>query len=126
MLAAGLHRPPLALLRDVCKAMASGASTFVTLAVRGEIGPREAWTGLSGATKAIEAIARGDVSDDATADARKSACLACPDREPYTGVPNAVGWCGPQFSPTKKTCGCLLDAKVYVKSERCPQENWPV
>jgi len=109
---------------DVCRSVFSGAETFVSLAVRGRIGPDEAWVGMRGAARAVQAIANGDVASAGLRSARLSACLRCPYRTVDAEIPEAVGWCGEPFKVTDQTCGCNLEAKASVGSETCVR--WPV
>lgn len=115
-------------LRDVALTITRGGATFVALALDGKIGPMEAWIGMRGAGKYLDAVAAGDVATEDEVKRRLAVCLACPARMADQDVPEAAGWCGPPFEaaelPDGPTCGCLIDAKASVASEMCPRGRW--
>lgn len=115
-------------LRDVALTITRGGATFTALALDGRIGPREAWLGMRGAAKYTASVASGDVADEALQERRLSVCSACPARTADADVPESSGWCGPPFEAATikglPTCGCLLEGKAAVRSEKCPRGLW--
>jgi hypothetical protein len=114
--------------RDVALTITRGGATFTALALAGKIGPREAWIGMRGAARYLEAVAAGDVAPEAAIEARLRVCRACPARTADEDVPEAAGYCGPAFAaaelPDGPTCGCALEGKASVASEVCPRGRW--
>lgn len=103
------------------------------------MGPKEVFLAFRGAARYRKALSRGDVSSQKTADARAAKCYRCPSRS--SGERNVAGmvpyYCGSLGVETDdpKTCGCFVayltmdgqvlpGAKVWVASERCPQDRW--
>lgn len=82
--------------------------------------------GVAGAARFAEALALGDVADDAAVDRRRSVCRACPSRVRAV-APGAIfesDWCGEPLVDDGRTCGCLIYGKTLVGSEACPQGKW--
>jgi len=115
-------------LRDVAITITRGGATFTALALAGRVARREAWIGMRGAGKYLEAVAAGDVADDAEVDRRLACCDQCPARRPDPEIPEDEGWCGFPFEAETlsdgPTCGCRLRAKASVASEQCPRGLW--
>jgi hypothetical protein len=86
--------------------------------------------GARGGAKFARALARGDIADDATIEARRAICRECPSRvrKAVLKMKSESDWCGDPLQPGMRmdppTCGCLLAGKTAVGSETCPQGRW--
>ena len=113
--------------RDLARlCLRSGAAWGRMLRARADLrNPRFIFYGLAGATRFVRAIAAGDIADDATIDARRRVCAACPARTMHDGA----AYCGEAFvdrmGEPEPTCGCLIEGKTAVASEACPRGLWP-
>lgn len=115
--------------REIAAAVTTGASRFVDLCIAGKVTRRSVWIGMQGAAKYARAIAAGDEADSDTKEARLAKCAMCTARTADAAIPESAGWCGtPLMAEVRDdgpTCGCLLEAKASVGSEKCPRGNWP-
>lgn len=118
---------------EIAKLALRGSLDARTLVREGRMDRAMAWTALEGARRYLEAIAEGDVADDAEIERRLEVCRACDAPTPLPSVPGArIGYCGPAFVDLthdrvpveSRTCGCLLAGKAAVRSERCPRGRW--
>jgi hypothetical protein len=121
----GLPTPGVISLRVLCSTMLHGGAKLTALAQDGRLHADHLWVAARGATKYIAAIALGDEARGDLRGARLRACEQCPSR---TGI-DLSSYCGPAFEDrldhAAPTCGCLCAGKASVKSETCPQGNWP-
>lgn len=62
-----------------------------------------------------------ELSDKETAENRTIICSGCAFSREYFGLGLV---CGKLGRPTKKTCGCVIAAKVQFKNQSCPQNKW--
>lgn len=69
--------------------------------------------GAIGLAKAAIGI---DLADEATIEARRAICRACPHAMPHEKNPAKFGAC--------EKCGCRLQAKTAIASESCPIGKW--
>ncbi len=118
--------------------LALGRERIVGLAKSGQLDPAFLWVALRGAARYAQAVASGDVADDATARERVAVCSVCPVHDVVATSKAGVfaGYCGTSDVPGV-SCGCLVTLTVFgddrtmtaagktlVGSERCPRGKW--
>ncbi|NDC64728.1 MAG: hypothetical protein EBZ59_12260 [Planctomycetia bacterium] len=117
--------PGVISLRVLCSNLLHGGARLAALAQDGRLRPEHLWVAAKGAGRYVTAVALGDEAGEELREARLRACQQCPSR---TGI-DLESYCGPAFEDRldhqPPTCGCLCAGKASVKSERCPQNNWP-
>lgn len=118
-------------LPQLSRVVTAGTKTVVQLALEGELSGGRAWVAAKGAAKYLAAIAEEDLADPEVVESRGGRCRVCPARrEPGPDDLATLGWCGEPLVERlsgplwTRSCGCLLDGKVLVKSERCPRGWW--
>lgn len=91
-------------------------------------------TRFVGLTVALKRLGKGAIGltknalhlDQAEKDmriARLLICEKCPESTPIEKAVESRS-CGKLMKSNGKTCGCGLDAKTRIASERCPQHRW--
>ena len=101
-----------------------------TLTIHGKMNARHLWYGMKGAKEYVEAVARGDLAEDAVIDVRRGVggCGGCASRVRDEQNPGRLGYCGEPFvdhgEAVLPTCGCVLEGKTAVRSARCQQGRW--
>ena len=63
-------------------------------------------------------------SSDEQVEDRGGKCRECPSRVRAVVLGKKVDFCGKPLHKTNTTCGCVVWAKIRVRSEECPQEKW--
>ncbi len=126
-------------LKTLAKLAAVGAGECFERLRRGELGARFAWTAVRGSERCLRAIVSGDVTDEATAQARVGeGCLRCPKRvERPKASGHRVIWCGQPGveDRARGTCGCFValehpdgtvtpECAARQASKECWSGNW--
>lgn len=118
-------------LPQLARFVVAGTKTVVQLVLEGELNAGRGWVAAKGAARYLEAIARDEIAETETVEARAAQCRSCPARrEPGPDDLSALGWCGDPLvehldGPVSgRTCGCLLDGKIMVEGEACPRGWW--
>jgi hypothetical protein len=80
--------------------------------------------GIKGLAKAALRI---DRADPEFVQQRNEICKACPVARKCSKNSTTVCWCGnlmDGIAGKSTACGCFLPAKLRIKSETCPLNNW--
>jgi hypothetical protein len=72
------------------------------------------------ARKTVAALTGDNGATPEQIQSRATQCRECPSRVRQAGI----DWCGKPFNKTDTTCGCVVWAKIRVRSEECPQGKW--
>lgn len=91
-----------------------GLPTLIGMAKRGELRREHLWCAMNGAGKYRDALASGDIADDATVAHRASRCDNCPmaQMDPCVIADTVKVYCGKPFVEGELTCGCLVGIRV--------------
>lgn len=123
-------------LIDLCKL---GLPALVGMARDGKLRPQHLWAAVEGATKYRDAVANGDIADEAVSQVRAEVhCANCLSHTKVDKGGIVRLFCGEAFvnrtDTALPTCGCLtaisVDGVVYpagltmVRSAKCVQEKW--
>lgn len=96
----------------------------------GGLGAEQQAVAAEGARRFWDALATGDIAEDATYEVRIATCKGCGSKRDVAapGMKETSSWCGMPFEnrmgDESPTCGCLLGVKCLVGSEKCPQRKW--
>lgn len=118
-------------LKQLCEAVLAGTADLMALRQSGELTDDMLWVAEEGRDKYVRAVAAGDITPRLLRAARLRRCGACPNRRRRPKQRSGLGYCGQPFQdhrdgpPGRRTCGCLLEGKASVLSEKCDSGMWP-
>jgi len=77
-------------------------------------------TFISRSIRTVLTVIDGE-ADAPTQRTRFAICMNCPFIQFNS---NSGATCGKYLAPTDKTCGCVIQDKIRVASQKCPQGKW--
>lgn len=118
-------------LLQLTRSIIKGTADLHALKRSGRLRAEHLWVAEAGAEKYIRAVAVGDLAHPTIKAMRLDICTT--ECDGVTARPSGgggFGYCGPALEEhldgpeDSRTCGCLIEGKASVRSERCPRGKW--